>query len=680
MHYPQPGMLHRRSRQANQGAKVTGSDDDPTPDRRPPVLTLLETRFPFKQLSRIAQADRRAVDPTYAAHRWWARRPPSVMRGLLLAAFLPSTTSEDAYWRLFAEPRQHLLNKRVHDLFVGGGTTLVEAARLGAIPSGTDVDPLAVMISRHELDPPEPRQVADAGRALLDFLEARTISFFRRETARWLPLHYFSLYRIRCPKCESETLLHRNLIIARGSAKTGAVVRDCDIVAFCPECLKVHKLDDPDRKLLYCCSRRHLESGNYQAQRFTCEDCGHTATHRDLETGLAPRQLIAVEETAPDEHRRIRAAMPHDRKLAVAGSEYFRRHLSELDLPTSQFTSSRRDPRPISLGLKHPTQLFTERQLAVFGHGFKWVRTSAYPPQVKAALTLGLSNALATNNRLCGYATEYGRLAPLFSVRGYSLALLAVELNPFHPSGGRGTLIKSLQKVVRSSNGDVRRYVWSLSRRRPVATFMTFTRQTASADVRCVSASDVKLGDTVKDLLIFDPPYFDYIAYSELSEFYRTWLETADLGGTSLLPDAADPVGSFSSGLVRCLRPALKSLAPNRPLVFTFHSASTGAWRAIGAALDAAELSVTALWPVRNDGHMGHHASPGNCEWDVVVVCRRRSECRPNKIESSVSKWSRSVAPLKISKVDRLSMRLAIVMASERAGRAISSNEVPYAH
>lgn len=39
--------------------------------------TILETKFPFKELSLVAHADQRGVDPIYAAHRWWARRPPA---------------------------------------------------------------------------------------------------------------------------------------------------------------------------------------------------------------------------------------------------------------------------------------------------------------------------------------------------------------------------------------------------------------------------------------------------------------------------------------------------------------------------------------------------------------------------------------------------------------------------
>ena len=105
--------------------------------------TLLERDLPFVELSLIAEADRRSRDPAYAGHSWFARRPPGAMRGLLLAAALPDDTTRDDYWASFASAEPALSGLRAHDPFAGGGTILVEAARLGAVPSGTDVDPLA---------------------------------------------------------------------------------------------------------------------------------------------------------------------------------------------------------------------------------------------------------------------------------------------------------------------------------------------------------------------------------------------------------------------------------------------------------------------------------------------------------------------------------------------------------
>ena len=55
------------------------------------VPTLIETWLPSHDLSLVVSADRRVRDSAYRIHRWWARRPPALMRALLLASALPRT-------------------------------------------------------------------------------------------------------------------------------------------------------------------------------------------------------------------------------------------------------------------------------------------------------------------------------------------------------------------------------------------------------------------------------------------------------------------------------------------------------------------------------------------------------------------------------------------------------------
>jgi hypothetical protein len=55
---------------------------------------------------------------------------------------------------------------------------LVEAARLGATPSGTDVDPLAVEIIRHELQPPNGAELSVLATELLLYLSEATAGLF----------------------------------------------------------------------------------------------------------------------------------------------------------------------------------------------------------------------------------------------------------------------------------------------------------------------------------------------------------------------------------------------------------------------------------------------------------------------------------------------------------------------
>ena len=181
--------------------------------------------MPYRALSLIAKADRRAVDPVYASHRWWARRPPGIMRGLLLASTLPASADISEFWEKYAAAHAHLAGTRVHDMFAGGGAVLVEAARLGATPSGTDVDPLAVEIVRHELQPPDEESLRNTLSELTRHLQEKLAHLFPSVSSAWTPLHYFYLHMVECPKCGTKGPLHRKLIIARDVKKNGGVVR-----------------------------------------------------------------------------------------------------------------------------------------------------------------------------------------------------------------------------------------------------------------------------------------------------------------------------------------------------------------------------------------------------------------------------------------------------------------------
>ena len=268
--------------------------------------SFLEASFPFAKVSELARADRYTNDAVYSVHKWWARRPPAVIRALLLSATLSPSTPSAEFWERYRTGRDDLLGLHVGDAFLGGATSLVEGARLGASVSGVDVDPLAVRIATEELSTPAPELLRQAAGELLAYLRRELKGLYpvhERATA----LHYFYLRRVECPACATQSLLYRNLVIARDRGRNGAVVRDTPIVAFCPDCLSVHELG-ADRTLLSCCGRRRrLDQGTYAGARFTCPHCQTRSAHEQLRTAKTPRVLIAVESTRGKERRMIRA-------------------------------------------------------------------------------------------------------------------------------------------------------------------------------------------------------------------------------------------------------------------------------------------------------------------------------------------------------------------------------------
>jgi adenine-specific DNA methylase len=160
--------------------------------------------------------------------------------------------------------------------------------------------------------------------------------------------------------------------------------------------------------------------------------------------------------------------------------------------------------------------------------------------------------------------------------------------------------------------------------------------------------------------VVFDPPYYDFIAYSELSEFFRGWLKLPQLGGAPLLPDETSPQQSFAKMLGDALVSAARRLKDDGPLAFTFHSTDNLAWSSVAKAIEYAGFQVTALWPIKCDSHMGHHSREGNCEWDVVVVCRTLRTGRENVLPS-VDAWLGLIRRrLRVGQSDRRNMELAI--------------------
>lgn len=671
--YPPPDTLRASLLRGKHNGTVTSTGQPHGRRSLSHGRTLLEQGLPFRELSLLAEASRRSKDPVYGAHRWWARRPPLVMRGLLLAASLPANTDSETYWRLFKSSGPALSGRHVHDPFAGGGSTLVEAARLGASVSGTDVDPLAVEIVRHEIESVDGQAFERAADRLFEFLQRRVGHLFEGSESRWTPVHYFYIHEVTCPKCGECGSLYKDLVIARHSNKKGSVVRDSAIFAFCPNCFEIHALQRADRIQLRCCGRRYpLYAGTYEQSRYTCLHCGHRANHAELQSGQAPRRLIAIEETCDGVPRRFRKPTSFDLSLLNLAHQHLIEHIGEMDVPDYEFRRERVDARPISYGIRKLRQLFSDRQIAVFGHAFRWVKeNSDHDGRVDRALRLALSNALATNNRLCSYARDYGRLAPLFSLRGYALPAMPVELNPFHGSQGRGTLKRNFDRVQRSSVRAVRRHTWDAASGEVRQFDADYSAGVREVDIQCGPAHGIEQSlRTRQDICVFDPPYFDFIAYSELSEFYRGWWAERQLGGAPLVPDRDDPIGSFGNALARELKPMVDNLGFGLPIAFSFHSASDAAWNAIAIAVDNLKLMVTALWPVKTDSHMGLHTDDGNCEWDLIVVCRKRSECETSTLPiTSAAAWVERLDPLFVRESDRKSMNLAIQMAGSRFGR-----------
>ena len=134
----------------NAGKAISLETVDFSDPERP--KTCLEVDFPILPVNQIAAIEGNAGKPIYQMSKWWARRRSSVFRSMLIAAAVraPDDPAEAAkvVWDAYYGNHQKkgaFSQLKVADIFMGGGTTVVEGNRLGMEMYGTDLNPVALV-------------------------------------------------------------------------------------------------------------------------------------------------------------------------------------------------------------------------------------------------------------------------------------------------------------------------------------------------------------------------------------------------------------------------------------------------------------------------------------------------------------------------------------------------------
>src|SRR5271168_3418547 len=119
--------------------------------------TCLEVDFPIIPVNQIAIIEGNAGKPIYQMSKWWARRRSSIFCSMLIAAATkaPDDSSHAAklVWDNYYANHQKkgaFKHLKVADIFMGGGTTLVEGSRLGMQMIGNDLNPVAWFVVKQE--------------------------------------------------------------------------------------------------------------------------------------------------------------------------------------------------------------------------------------------------------------------------------------------------------------------------------------------------------------------------------------------------------------------------------------------------------------------------------------------------------------------------------------------------
>ena len=187
----------------------------PPPNRPRRAVTALERGFPFEHLSEIARQEsyRKEIHrPLYHVHKWWATRLGSVFRAMVLGANLPA---EADLLREFYRP-QSFDDCIVLDPFMGSGTTVGEALKLGCRVVGADINPISSFQVQTVLQACSQVDLSAAFQRL-ERRVAPTIRSWYQSSYQGEPaevLYAFWVKQVPCPDCGAQTRLFDRWVFA----------------------------------------------------------------------------------------------------------------------------------------------------------------------------------------------------------------------------------------------------------------------------------------------------------------------------------------------------------------------------------------------------------------------------------------------------------------------------------
>ncbi len=614
--------------------RMKGEFPQPAPNNHSPMSLPVDTEFNTEFANKIARMEaynKHHYRPNSYLHKWWARRCGSTFR-LILKGLVQAEVQQDYY------AAGGLEGKIILDPMMGGGTTLHEALRLGANVIGADIDPIPILQARATLATVPLPELEQAYQTFYEALRGQVAPYFATKcpqsgietTANYI------LYGVRRVRNGRSHLIVDSLILR--------IEADGRVIKLCPFCHAI------------------IQQATAEATPCPfCNDQPQDALPPILEKGAAG--TFVDDHTLPYFARYtplvIVGRSPQTKKL-------FFKSPDEADLVLLRQANAEREQLPfapadfvIEQGRKsrqlharnihNYRDLFSSRQLIYLHRAIQLL--PQFDPDIRLNLALIVSTSLEFNSMLCGYKGKNkrraGAIRHTFSHHAYSFPYTALENNPVYPRKASGTLQKLFQARIRNGR------IWAQAPRERKFTadgdlFMTIEGE-KDEGVEIQSLDDIQPADTHRfllqqgssttlnlpddsvDYIVTDPPYYDSVQYSDLSNFFRVWLRhllpddafwAYDLRDSAVDPHKLDRESRYTelmTGIfMECQRVLRKE---NGRLIFTFHHWNPKGWAALTIALQKAGFQLVNRYVVYSENPISVHISNMNALLhDTILV------------------------------------------------------------
>jgi putative DNA methylase len=661
---------------------------------------LIEVALPLEAINRESAREKsiRHGHPS-TLHLWWARRPLAACRAILFASLVddpsshpdqfPSEDDQEAerqrLFRIIEElvkwenttnetvldaARAEIMRScdghppPVYDPFCGGGSIPLEAQRLGLEAHGSDLNPVAVLITKALIEIPprfagQPPVHPDGGRLTTGAWkgaqglaeDVRWYGVWMRDEAERRIGHLYPMVTLPPDHGGGEATviawIWARTVRSPNPAWEGPMplVRSFALSTKKGKETWVQPIVDRERKRV----RFEIRTGPGCPEGTVGRNgavCLATGTPVPLsyirgegKAGRMGAQLMAI---VAEGHRSRIYLPPKEEHERIARSAVPPDDVPDTDLPEKALSF-----RVQAYGMVRHRNLFTDRQLIALCT-FSDLVTEAnervladggsegYADAITTYLGLATSKLSEALSSLVRWKPSMDQAIGTFARQALPMVWDFAESNPFNGfAGDLGTTIRTMDRAL----GGL-----------PIQ---------AGARAEQLDATAVSPIQPV--LYATDPPYYDNIGYADLSDFFYVWLRRSlkavypDLFSTLLVPKAQELIASpyrhdgdrraaekhFESGIAIAFERMRQTQAAGFPMtvIYAFKQAeasdgfgslaSTG-WETMLDGLLRAGLSVHGTWPLRSELSNRMLASGTNAlASSIALVCRPRPEDSP---------------------------------------------------
>jgi len=643
--------------------------------------------------------------PVNRLHVWWARRPLTISRAAILGSLLPAEYPKDQFLKLmgifgdavggrkkvlevqsgirkervkdpYGYPRAFTYtpnkiqlnsiredynkiwgtkNPTILDSFAGGGSIPFEAFRVGCDVISNELNPVACVTERATIEYPSlfgnelAHDLEYFGQIIQQEIEMELKPCFPR-LAGETELCYIWVRTVSCPQCELDVPLAPNFWLDTANN-----------IGFKPMVPQKEKGNTCTFEIKLLSSEFDPEKGTITRGVGSCPRCPAVLDGEYIKTeaqaGRMGHQLAAVGfkiEGKSGRHFRIPTQM--DLEGVILAEKKLKQKLPFWEkrglVPNEEIPEGAKTSEPRRSGILRWRDMFAPRQLFVHLTTLEKILDLPWneinDPKKREALRVYIQLAF---NKCLNYSAILNLYDPsrlvvknVFARHDFAFTWSYGEID------GAGFLFrfginqindayKEISKLITGNHGTVQ-----------------FLNGDA-ANLSSVKSKSVTL-------VVIDPPYYNNVMYSDLSDFFYVWMKRG-LGDvfpqyfqSELTDKDAEAVANvarfkemgagkarkladqdYEAKMLAAFKECNRVLRDDGVLTIMFTHKKVEAWDTLAMAIINAGFSITASWPIHTESeHSLHQAKKNAAASTILLICRKRLQ--------SSSAWWEDIIPL----------------------------------